>query len=293
MKKTRKIQYILAFLISVLLVPFIFTTIFSKQDNSIWQELLREQHSEDLEELVDVLTGRLAMQMPVEYEKEALKAQSVLIWTEVYRLRASGMADEEIMKELNCFSQDKLQETWGKAFDENYSKLKEAILETEGKVLKKDGAYIVPAFHRLSGKRTRDGAESLSADYTYLKSVENPQDLLAEDYCSIILLKDIVEEAKWSEYQELEIVERDSAGYVTKIMVNKEEWKGETFRQKLKLPSANFLLDTYEESYRFTCFGIGHGFGLSQYTANLLAKEGQNYEQVLNHFFQNITIETE
>ena len=37
--------------------------------------------------------------------------------------------------------------------------------------------------------------------------------------------------------------------------------------------------------------GIGHGYGFSQYSANQLALEGEDYRFLLNYFFSNITLE--
>ena len=42
----------------------------------------------------------------------------------------------------------------------------------------------------------------------------------------------------------------------------------------------------------FTVFGggYGHGLGMSQNGANLLAEQGRNYEEILNTFYKDITI---
>ena len=37
--------------------------------------------------------------------------------------------------------------------------------------------------------------------------------------------------------------------------------------------------------------GFGHGIGLSQYGAMNLAKQGKNYAEILNHYYQGIAIE--
>ena len=40
-----------------------------------------------------------------------------------------------------------------------------------------------------------------------------------------------------------------------------------------------------------TVKGIGHGVGMSQFTANEMAKEGKDYTEILNYFFTNIAID--
>ena len=36
--------------------------------------------------------------------------------------------------------------------------------------------------------------------------------------------------------------------------------------------------------------GYGHGVGMSQYGANELAKQGKNYRDIINHYYQNVNI---
>ena len=40
----------------------------------------------------------------------------------------------------------------------------------------------------------------------------------------------------------------------------------------------------------FTCYGWGHGVGMSQYGAMEMARNGKNYEQILTHYFPGTTV---
>ena len=40
----------------------------------------------------------------------------------------------------------------------------------------------------------------------------------------------------------------------------------------------------------FTCYGWGHGVGMSQYGAMKMARNGKNYEQILTHYFPGTTV---
>jgi stage II sporulation protein D len=46
------------------------------------------------------------------------------------------------------------------------------------------------------------------------------------------------------------------------------------------------------EDITLTGYGYGHGVGMSQNAANEMAKEGYNYEEILNYFYRNIEIGT-
>lgn len=61
-------------------------------------------------------------------------------------------------------------------------------------------------------------------------------------------------------------------------------------RSLLGLKSANFSIAQEGDNIKFTVKGYGHGVGMSQTGADSLAKQGQNYEQILHHFYQNVEI---
>lgn len=60
---------------------------------------------------------------------------------------------------------------------------------------------------------------------------------------------------------------------------------GEEFRKKIGLPSSDFTIAIRDEKVRIVTKGQGHGFGLSQYTAEKMAERGNGYEEILNYFF--------
>lgn len=47
------------------------------------------------------------------------------------------------------------------------------------------------------------------------------------------------------------------------------------------------------DGMKVTVKGKGHGLGLSQYGANIMAKEGKNYKEILDYYYQNINIVNE
>ena len=47
-----------------------------------------------------------------------------------------------------------------------------------------------------------------------------------------------------------------------------------------------FTLQRYNGKMRITTRGVGHGLGMSQYSAHRMAKDGQTYDEILNYFFE-------
>ena len=101
------------------------------------------------------------------------------------------------------------------------------------------------------------------------------------DYLSVLYLD-----------QEITIEEKDSAGYVTKAQMNGKSYTGEELRGELGLKSANFNVTELEPGkIRIVTKGHGHGFGLSQYTAQKMAEKGEDYRKILQYFFPSTELE--
>ena len=62
-------------------------------------------------------------------------------------------------------------------------------------------------------------------------------------------------------------------------------------RSILGLKSANFELQKENGTITFKVKGYGHGVGMSQTGADSLAKQGENYEEIIHHFYTNVKIQ--
>lgn len=76
-----------------------------------------------------------------------------------------------------------------------------------------------------------------------------------------------------------------------KIKVGEEELTGEEWRELFSLSSDNFYIEEYEGKIRMISLGKGHGMGLSQYGANVMAKQGKNYQEILKHYYRDVELE--
>ena len=56
-------------------------------------------------------------------------------------------------------------------------------------------------------------------------------------------------------------------------------------RSLFSLRSACFDLVWTGHSFLFTVTGYGHGAGMSQYGANVMAREGQTWPEILAHYY--------
>ncbi len=224
-------------------------------------------------------------------EYEMLKAQSVMLRTYIYKL----MDEENIINanklKLPFLSDSQQKEKWGDNYINVYNYILSAINETENMTISHNGQLILPYFHYISNGKTRD-----SGNKEYLKSVESPDDILAKDFVSI---KNFTYEQLNSAFNgsfsssDFEVVTRCSAGYAVAIRVGTTIYSGEKFSEILALNSSDISIDCENDSVKITTKGFGHGYGLSLYGGNSMAKAGSTYTEILSYYYKNIQIENE
>lgn len=244
----------------------------------------------------DYLIRKLRMVMDIEeendgsYEPEALKAQAVLLRTEVWGLMLDCeefivLQDEAVLYYEKEASAEDIEELY-----------ESAVRETDGVILVYEGQPVKAAFFPVSNGRTRQAAEVWANDsYPYLISVECSQDILSKRYQSQVrlskqeycrLIGDLFQiDAAMEELWDSPALTYDSADYVTKAQFQENSCDGETFRNAFGLASASFRIEWEEESVIFHVKGVGHGFGMSQYGAHEKAVSGETFDAILKDYF--------
>ena len=227
------------------------------------------------------LTAVLSCQISPDYELQTVEAQAVIARSNLFRKFAEEENWLDVLREMG--KSIKNQCKWWIS-DEIYE---DAVENTEGKVLLVEGKLNLVPYHEISGGTTRDGETVFgSSEYQYLKSVDSSADKDSPDYFSSTYI---------SERQlpkELEIKERDSAGYVLSLQADDKILEGEMFALGMGLPSSNFSIQKTGSKVRFLCRGKGHGLGFSQYGGNELAKDGSLWEEILEKYFPEMEIST-
>lgn len=253
----------------------------NKTYSVIWQE-----DSVQMKLPVEIfLVGALAASVDAGYEKEVLKAQAIVLRSTLCQAYESEKQVTLDKKTGSYWSDVTMQEAWGKDYLSYLKKCVEAVWETQGVYMAYEGEAVNGCYHGMSAGETRTPEElSRQGEYNYLKVADCVDNLSAPDYTQI-------KEIKKEDIGELELHERNEDGYVISLYQNGEPVSGESFREELALASSNFVWEEKGDKYIFTTKGKGHGFGLDQYYANILAKKGEDYQEILNYFFTDITFE--
>ena len=230
-------------------------------------------------------------EMPISFEKEALKAQAVAARTYTAKAMAGGKHGGKLCTDSTCCQAFCDAAAFASFTPEEREKAADAVRETDALVLTYDGALIEATFFSCSGGRTEDAVAVWGTDYPYLRSVESPGEEAAKyDTDSRLVSKRELETA-------LEITLSDNAaswagavqltsgGGVETIELGGKRFLGVYLRKALGLRSTAFTVTPEGEALRFDTRGYGHRVGLSQYGANAMAADGADFREILRHYY--------
>ena len=261
-------------------------------------------------ELEEYIASVVSSEMPVSFEVEALKAQAVAARTFLASRKVKPCEKAiggEICDTVHCqvyMSKERRISEWqGGKGEENWAKIKEAVDATKGKVLSYEGELVMyPQFFSTSSGKTEKAVDVFSGDIPYLVAAESIGEEIAPKFKAELPI-DIDEfintvNSKYSEAKltveniksSLEIISRSESGGVKEIRIGDVKVKGTDFRMLLKLNSTNFEFEIDDNEIKFTSKGYGHGVGMSQWGANVMAKEGKEYDYILKHYYTGIDI---
>lgn len=267
-----KISGILTGVSLFLLFPYVITILINGVDTALMNRTL------DLEAC---LPGIVSAQISSDFELETVKCQTIIERTNLYRRINGENSFSGVLEVLKESVQD-MDLIWFLT-DEIYEK---AVEQTCGEVLLYNGELKLIPYHEISSGMTRDGEEVFhDEEYSYLVSVDSSADKKAEDYLNSTYF------SRQQMPKELEIGQRDSAGYVVSLLADGNMLEGEAFRQGMGLDSSHFTIQEVGEEYRFLCKGRGHGLGFSQYGGNELARTGSTCEEILLTYFPLLKID--
>lgn len=249
----------------------------------IHQTVLIEVGAEtEVLQLEAYLVGALAKSCEVSCHDETLKAMAVVLRSNA----VSTITDGRSVARESFYTEEELHILWGSDYEENIRRYREIITSTEGIVLFFDGEIVEVPFHKISAGETRD-SDILTQYLPYVTSVESADDMYADGYfSSMAIKKDVLGE-------DFAVLTQDRFGYAVSVKVHGEEMNGEKFCGLYGLQSACFDYDVKEDFYVFYVRGSGHGFGLSIYGADAMAKKGSSFAEILEYFYPGIEIQKE
>ncbi|MEA3428129.1 MAG: SpoIID/LytB domain-containing protein [Thermodesulfobacteriota bacterium] len=243
------------------------------------------------------LYGVVPKEMPHKWPKEALKAQAVAARTYALYIKSKS-ADKPYDVQSTTTSQ-----VYG-GFDSEKKESNLAVDETRGQVITCDGKLIVAYFHSSSGGHTEDSKNVWSADLPYLKGVPDSFSVnIPNGQWSFFVSYNDMQKSlnkyglNIGQIRELNAAGESQSGRVLGVKViaknGTTRLKSNNFRTKVgatRLKSTLLKITPDRDGILFTGKGYGHGVGMSQWGANMMAKKGFGYQDILTHYYQSIKI---
>ena len=168
------------------------------------------------------------------------------------------------------------------------------------------GEYPYAWFHAHAGGMTELPTVSLDygrEDPAYLKPVESDDSEDAPDSVKSWTARFTKEQVaaacsdagvKVKSVESVEIGEKGESGRAKTLKINGQDVSAASFRIAI---GANWLKSTLideievgDDAVTFSGKGFGHGVGMSQWGAYAMAKAGRSAEDIVRHYFQDVSI---
>lgn len=293
----------------VLVFPYIIslfimdkTYLFEKKTFTFVDNLIVRVKKEDATiekiSLENYIVGVLAGEMPLSFEKEALKAQAVAarsyVLKQMERNKNQSYDVVATTKHQVFLDDEYLRSVWKESYDSKKDILLEIIDETKGECVFYNDILAETLFFSTSTGKTENSEEVFVSNLPYLRSVDSKWDEISPVY-------ETKKEYELSEfYKKLnleynsvlktQITESTSTGRLKKIKINEKEFKAAELVSLLELKSTFFSITQKDNKIIIKNRGFGHGVGMSQYGALGMAREGYSYKEILQHYYQGTEI---
>jgi stage II sporulation protein D len=253
--------------------------------------------------LEEYVVGVLAMEMPADFELEALKAQALAARTYVVRqmlseqkLKVPNGADvSDTVSHQVYKNNEELKAQWKGDYDWKIEKIRQAVKETQGQIITFNGEPIDAVFYSTSNGYTEDSENVWKNAVPYLKSVESPWDVNTEKFHSQVNMPVSEFEnklgIKLGNGNDIgKITSRTKSNRVASVEVGGKTFTGVQVRDALGLRSSDFSWERKGSHIVIRTKGYGHGVGMSQFGADGMAKEGKSYKDIVTHYYQGVEI---
>jgi stage II sporulation protein D len=253
--------------------------------------------------LEDYVAGVVAGEMENYWPVEALAAQAILARTYVLEF----IEDKGGSKYGNADISTDFEEAqaWNPGnINEN---IKKAVSMTRGKVATYQGKYIKAWFHSHAGGITataREGLNFKEAEPPYVQVVKSPDTNVGppgkRSWSATFTKSELASMIKSKIGQDtgsidsVSIAARGPSGRATQIKIGNATVSAPDLRIALgsmKMRSTLLTSLRVEGDKVFMAGkGFGHGVGLSQWGANVMAKQGKSPEDIIRYYFKNVDV---
>ncbi len=248
-------------------------------------------------DIEDYLRGVIPAEIPYAWEEEALKAQAVASRSyALYQKREAGLRQYHVRATVDS------QVYLGIAAERDRST--RAIEETEGLVVTYAGEIIPAFYHSSCGGHTEDAGLLWGLDAPYLKGVDcdcqeiSRYGLWEKRFRAASVAAALRRQGfRISSIGSVEIGEMTPAGRVKSVVFGYGNGRlsvpAETLRAALgysQVPSIFFEPELSGREIILSGRGLGHGVGLCQWGAKIMAQKGFDFKAILEYYYPSTTL---
>lgn len=253
--------------------------------------------------LEEYLCGVLAGEMDNTWPEEALKAQAILARTFTLEKMEQGA-----LAERNADASTDIHEFQAYDASKINAAIREAVDDTENEVAVYQDNLIKAWFFSDGGGITaasaKEGLSYEKEETPYIHSVQDPGIEHRENpnvqWEAAFSMEDVakavasVTGVTRDEYQSVKISERGDSGRAVTYQFDNVAVGAAALRLALggEVMKSNLIEDIYISNgvLHIKGKGYGHGVGMSQWGARVLAEQGESAEEIVQYFFKNIKI---
>lgn len=330
MSKIRKIWKIIVVVTAYLYIPLMITLLFNGNaakyadvpvevtDGSIKGRKVNIVYNNAVQAVS--LNDFVAMSVAKEYNKggsqgsssgiadqeQMVKALAVVIRSDVVcQMNKRNEIDSDQL-ENGFLTRSQMKSKWGNDWQNVFTQIRQWVDETDNQIIEYKENHIRAMYTRVSPGKTMSGSRLLGEEYEYLAEIDCTKDTESPDYMVttefdnskiISIVRDWkkktgmdcgIDESNPS--GDIQITAKTDDGYITGMQVGDLCMSGEQFASMMGLKSAYLTLEYKKDSIRITSKGVGMGFGISLYSANIMALDGSDYQEIIKHFYPECII---
>ncbi len=245
------------------------------------------------------IEGVVAAEMDPKWPLPALEAQAIVARTFTVKkmeegpVPGRGTNTSTDPKEFQAYNQERVND-----------RVREAVKNTRGKLITYGGKPIMAWFHASSGGKTASAAEGLNfrkESAPYASPVNDLQTSAVQPwYCTFSpaeIIKAAAAQGVNLDYvASVRVGKKGPSGRAETLVINDKEVSAPAFRLAIgdRKMRSTFLDEVRMEgsSVFMKGRGDGHGVGMSQWGAWLLAQRGKSAEEIVSYYFKGVKVQT-
>ncbi len=246
-------------------------------------------------DLEQYLQGVVPSEMPSDWPMEALKTQAII--SRSYALYQK--------KNNQNSAYDLPASVLGQVYKGEsvyHPRSAEAIEKTKGVIAAYQGEVALTYFHSTSAGPTEDANDRWGKDFAYLKGVSCPLDFGSPYFAwqteiPLSNLENALANTGVGTIATLTPLSYSKAGRILRVRIlhanGESVLKAEELRRLLgykTLPSTHFKIDSFGKILKISGMGWGHGVGLCQFGAKVMAERGLKFDEIVQYYYPGVAL---